>query len=84
MTTTTSQTITRSQIRQLRTEARSAGNGYGDLLMVIACDMALHHGERNEDDVECLPLSQHHLIPAGEDEALEMCAQAIAEAQSQS
>lgn len=80
--TTTSQTITRSQIRQLRAEARSAGNG--DLLMVIACDMALHGGERNEDDVRALPLSQHRRIPAGEEEAIEICAQAIADAEAQS
>lgn len=65
--------ITTAQIEALRTEAAAAG----DHLQMLICDMAANGGERDCDALRMAPLRQHHLIPAGEAEAVARCAEAI-------
>lgn len=74
----TNQTVTAADIQGLRRSAAVAG----DHLQVLICGMALHGGERSDDDMRLVPLSQHHLIPAGEAEAIAACTEALESARA--
>lgn len=67
------QTVTAADIEGLRRSAAVAG----DHLQVLICGMALHGGEVSDDDLRLVPLSQHHLVPAGESEAIAACTEAL-------
>lgn len=73
---TTSQTITPLQIRQLRTEAAD----HGDDAQVGLCDVALGTWEAYEG----MPQPYEIAGRRTQEEALEICALAIADAEAQS